>query len=196
MRVAVVAGPGRTALLQELAEDGSGYAAPTLVNDFPAAVAAYERAGPGRGDRAPREPVPREPVPREPVPREPVPREPVRWVWADTSAVYPSLLRAGVQVDRCHDVALTGALLLARDGQQARSGNRSYPAARPGARSCRAGDPVRAGRTGIRRRPRGAHRPGRRAHGADAADRPWTRIRAGSGCWPRPNRPGAWPPRR
>jgi len=47
VRVAVVAGPGRTALLQELAEDGSGYAAPTLVNDFPAAVADYERAGPG-----------------------------------------------------------------------------------------------------------------------------------------------------
>ena len=47
MRVAVAAGPGRTALLQELAEDGSGYAAPALVNDFPAAVAEYERARPG-----------------------------------------------------------------------------------------------------------------------------------------------------
>ncbi len=67
----------------------------------------------------PEEPVPLEPVPRERVPRGPVPREPVRWVWADTSAVYPSLLRAGVRVDRCHDVALTAALLLARDGQQA-----------------------------------------------------------------------------
>jgi len=116
VRVAVVAGPGRTALLQELAEDGSGYAAPTLVNDFPAAVADYERAGSARGGTAPNEPVPDEPMPNEPVPGK---REPVRWVWADTSEVYPSLLRAGVRVDRCHDIALTGALLLARGGQPA-----------------------------------------------------------------------------
>ena len=67
MRVAVAAGPGRTALLQELAEDGSGYAAPALVNDLPAAVAEYERTRPGG--------------------------EQVRWVWADTSAIYPSLLQ-------------------------------------------------------------------------------------------------------
>ena len=71
VRVAVTAGPGRTALLQELAEDGSGHAAPTLVNDFPAAVADDERAGLERG-------------------------ETVRWVWADTSTAYPSLLRARV----------------------------------------------------------------------------------------------------
>ena len=90
MRVAVAAGPGRTALLQELAEDGSGYAAPALVNDFPAAVAEYERARPGG--------------------------EHVRWVWADTSAIYPSLLHGGVRVDRCHDAALTEALLRAREG--------------------------------------------------------------------------------
>jgi len=90
VRVAVAAGPGRTALLQELAEDGSGYAAPALVNDFPAAVAEYERARPGD--------------------------EHVRWVWADTSAIYPSLLHGGVRVDRCHDATLTEALLRAREG--------------------------------------------------------------------------------
>ena len=90
MRVAVAAGPGRTALLQELAEDGSGYAAPALVNDFPAAVAEYELARPGD--------------------------EHVRWVWADTSAIYPSLLHGGVRVDRCHDATLTEALLRAREG--------------------------------------------------------------------------------
>jgi hypothetical protein len=90
VRVAVAAGPGRTALVQELAEDGTGYAAPALVNDLPAAVAEYERARPGG--------------------------EHVRWVWADTSAIYPSLLRAGVRVDRCHDAALTEALLRAREG--------------------------------------------------------------------------------
>jgi len=90
VRVAVAAGPGRTALVQELAEDGSGYAVPALVNDFPAAVAEYERTRPGG--------------------------EHVRWVWADTSVIYPSLLRAGVRVDRCHDAALTEALLRAREG--------------------------------------------------------------------------------
>ncbi len=88
MRVAVATGPGRTALLQELAEDGTGYAAPILVNDFPAAVADYERAGPERG-------------------------ESVRWVWADTSTAYPPLLRSGVRVDRCHDISLTELLLRA-----------------------------------------------------------------------------------
>lgn len=38
--------------------------------------------------------------------------EPPRWVWADTEDVYPDLVRAGVRVARCHDVALTEALLL------------------------------------------------------------------------------------
>src|ERR1039457_5252235 len=102
MRVAVTAGPGRTALLQEVAQDGSGYAAPTLVNDFAAAVADYERAGPERGG--------------------PERGGTVRWVWADTSASYPSLLRAGVRVDRCHDIALTEALLLARGDEPAGAG--------------------------------------------------------------------------
>jgi len=98
VRVAVVAGPGRTALLQELAEDGSAYAAPTLVNDLPAAVAEHERAGPEHGGS-------------------------VRWVWADTSTAYPLLLRAGVRVDRCHDVALIEALLLARGEAPAGAGS-------------------------------------------------------------------------
>jgi DNA polymerase-1 len=88
VRVAVATGPGRTALLQELAEDGSGYAAPILVNDFPAAVADYERAGPERG-------------------------ETVRWVWSDTFTAYPPLLSSGVRVDRCHDITLIEALLRA-----------------------------------------------------------------------------------
>jgi hypothetical protein len=129
VRVAVVAGPGRTALLQELAEDGTGYAAPTLVNDLPAAVADYERAGPDRGgtERG-------EPVPGEPVPGEPGPGAPVRWVWADTSTIYPSLLRSGVRVDRCHDIALTEALLRASGGTTPPSAQHPAvvrPAARP-----------------------------------------------------------------
>ncbi|HEY0357512.1 MAG TPA: bifunctional 3'-5' exonuclease/DNA polymerase [Mycobacteriales bacterium] len=40
----------------------------------------------------------------------------VRWVWPDTSAAYPALVRAGVRVERCHDLALTEALLLGYDG--------------------------------------------------------------------------------
>jgi DNA polymerase family A len=132
VRVAVVAGPGRTALLQELAEDGTGYAAPTLVNDLPAAVADYERAGPDRSgaERG------------EPVPGEPVPGKPVRWVWADTSTIYPSLLRSGVRVDRCHDVALTGALLRASGGTTPLSVQ--HPAVVPPAAR-----PLRTGQAGL-----------------------------------------------
>lgn len=40
-----------------------------------------------------------------------------RWVWADTSAVYPKLLADGVRVSRCHDLALTEALLLGHEGR-------------------------------------------------------------------------------
>ena len=55
---------------------------PELVTDLAAAVAAREAA------------------------------EHPRWVWAAAAAVYPALLRAGVRVDRCHDLELTEALLL------------------------------------------------------------------------------------
>ncbi len=41
----------------------------------------------------------------------------MRWIWPSTAAVAPVLLRAGVRVARCHDVALTEALLLSRDGR-------------------------------------------------------------------------------
>lgn len=40
-----------------------------------------------------------------------------RWVWPDTAAVYPSVLRAGLRVERCHDLALTDALLRTRAGR-------------------------------------------------------------------------------
>jgi DNA polymerase-1 len=89
MRVAVAAGPGRTALLQELADDGTDHGRAVMVNDLPAVVAGYERASA------------------------------VRWVWADTPGSYPPLLRAGLRVDRCHDVTLIEALLRARDGSPA-----------------------------------------------------------------------------
>ncbi|MFE3292937.1 bifunctional 3'-5' exonuclease/DNA polymerase [Rhodococcus sp. NPDC059234] len=40
-----------------------------------------------------------------------------RWVWPDTAGAYPAVLRAGLRVQRCHDLALTSALLRARDGE-------------------------------------------------------------------------------
>ncbi len=38
-------------------------------------------------------------------------------MWSSASDHYPDLLRAGIRVGRCHDVALTERLLLARDGR-------------------------------------------------------------------------------
>jgi DNA polymerase family A len=43
----------------------------------------------------------------------------VRWVWPSATRIYPSLLRAGVRVARCHDTGLTEALLAGRDGPAA-----------------------------------------------------------------------------
>jgi DNA polymerase-1 len=73
--------------MSECAEDGTGHGPIVKHDDLAAAMAERERAGD------------------------------VRWVWAACGDVYPALLRAGVPVRRCHDVALTEALLLARDGQ-------------------------------------------------------------------------------
>ena len=39
-----------------------------------------------------------------------------RWIWADSARVYPELLRAGVRVERCHDVVLVDEILAAREG--------------------------------------------------------------------------------
>ncbi|MEV4490483.1 bifunctional 3'-5' exonuclease/DNA polymerase [Micromonospora coxensis] len=40
-----------------------------------------------------------------------------RWVWASGASAYPALLRAGVRLERCHDVELTEALLLGHAGR-------------------------------------------------------------------------------
>jgi DNA polymerase I len=61
-----------------------------VATDLPAAVAGYERSA-GNGG--------------------------VRWVWPCGAEVYPALLRAGVRVGRCHDVALAERLLLGREGR-------------------------------------------------------------------------------
>lgn len=39
-----------------------------------------------------------------------------RWVWADTATSYPPLLRAGVRVERCHDLRLCRSILRAARG--------------------------------------------------------------------------------
>src|SRR5215467_14292367 len=87
MRIAVVGGLEGGCLMSESAEDGTGHGRIVMHHDLAAAVAERERAGD------------------------------VRWVWAACAGVYPALLRAGVRVQRCHDVSLTEALLLARDGR-------------------------------------------------------------------------------
>jgi DNA polymerase family A len=92
VRVAVVAGTSGSALLCELAADGSPRDGPVPADDFSVAVAGYERSGP------------------------------VRWVWASGARLYPSLLQAGVRVARCHDVELTDRLLASRDGSAAGPG--------------------------------------------------------------------------
>ena len=39
----------------------------------------------------------------------------VRWIWADTTAIYPRMLSAGVRVGRCHDLRLCHAILAGHD---------------------------------------------------------------------------------
>jgi DNA polymerase-1 len=60
-----------------------------MASDLPAAVAGYERSAGGD----------------------------VRWVWSSGAENYPALLRAGVRIARCHDIALAERLLLAREGR-------------------------------------------------------------------------------
>jgi DNA polymerase-1 len=92
MRIAVTmdaAEPGDLGLsgwIQVLADDGAPAEPPQRADDLAATVAERERTD------AP------------------------RWVWAATESDYPRLLRAGVRVERCHDIALTESILLGRTG--------------------------------------------------------------------------------
>ncbi|MFI6825381.1 bifunctional 3'-5' exonuclease/DNA polymerase [Micromonospora sp. NPDC050187] len=83
----MVAGEGGAGVLCPLRPDGRPIGPPEPVTDLAAAVATRERA-----DRP-------------------------RWVWASGATIYPALLRAGVRVERCHDVELTEALLLGHAGR-------------------------------------------------------------------------------
>ncbi|WP_442934707.1 bifunctional 3'-5' exonuclease/DNA polymerase [Micromonospora sp. CPCC 205739] len=87
MLVAVVADERGGGVLQPLDAQGRPAGAAEAVVDLAAAVAAREAA------------------------------DHPRWVWASGVALYPALLRAGVRVERCHDVELTEALLLGHAGR-------------------------------------------------------------------------------
>ncbi|MEV2238010.1 bifunctional 3'-5' exonuclease/DNA polymerase [Micromonospora sp. NPDC049891] len=85
--VAVVSDERGGGVLQPLDPAGAPLGGPEPVVDLPAAVAAREHT------------------------------DQPRWVWASGAALYPALLRAGVTVQRCHDVELTEALLLGYAGR-------------------------------------------------------------------------------
>ncbi|MEO3743147.1 bifunctional 3'-5' exonuclease/DNA polymerase [Plantactinospora sp. B5E13] len=90
MLVAVVAdgdGDGGGGTLRPLHPDGRPAGPVERVTDLVAAIAERER------------------------------RDQPRWLWASTAGCYPGLLRAGVRVERCHDVELTEALLLGHAGR-------------------------------------------------------------------------------
>lgn len=74
-------------MLQELSDEGRPLGAVVRVGDLAEAVRGREAAA------AP------------------------RWIWADGSLLYPDLLERSVRVARCHDLALTEALLLAYEGR-------------------------------------------------------------------------------
>jgi DNA polymerase-1 len=105
VRIAVVPGGGTVGVLARLRDDGTADGNPQHVPDLAAAVASAERAGP------------------------------VRWIWRSTQLVYPALLRAAVRVARCHDIALTGALLAARDGPAGEPPGAAGQAPEPAARA-------------------------------------------------------------
>ncbi|MFZ2530318.1 MAG: bifunctional 3'-5' exonuclease/DNA polymerase [Rhodococcus sp. (in: high G+C Gram-positive bacteria)] len=54
-----------------------------------------------------------------------------RWIWSNTATVYPLLLRAGVRVQRCHDLATTRAILGMRAGRPPAPADEQFDA-RPG----------------------------------------------------------------
>ena len=90
MLVAVVSDDGSwhgSGRWQAVHPDGRPAGEPVRVVDLPAAIAAREAA------------------------------EHPRWLWAATTEGYPTLLRAGVRVRRCHDIELTEALLLGHAGR-------------------------------------------------------------------------------
>ncbi|MFG2039153.1 bifunctional 3'-5' exonuclease/DNA polymerase [Dactylosporangium sp. NPDC048998] len=77
---------GAGGLLRPLADDGTPAGPERHVTDLAGAVAEVES------------------------------RDRPRWLWASTADIYPRLVRAGVRVERCHDLELAEALLLGAEG--------------------------------------------------------------------------------
>jgi DNA polymerase-1 len=77
---------GAGGLLRPLADDGTPAGPEQQVPDLAAAIARLEAS-----DRP-------------------------RWLWASTADIYPRLVRAGLRVERCHDLELAEALLLGAEG--------------------------------------------------------------------------------
>lgn len=69
-----------------------------------------------------------------------------RWVVPSVEALYPDLLRAGVRLDRCHDLALTEGILLAFEEQPGRPRNLAAAWARLRGLSAEPDDPRPAAR--------------------------------------------------
>lgn len=112
MLVAVTAGAGGSGSLRPLHGDGRPAGPVEHLPDLAGGVATRtgtsDAAGPG-GDAGPAANT----GPAANAGTGPA----VRWLWAATGAIYPALLRAGVRVERCHDVELTEALLLGYAGR-------------------------------------------------------------------------------
>jgi len=114
VRVAVVPGPRQSGLLCWLREDGSPDGDVVKVPDLVAAIRDHEQNGGAR------------------------------WVWPSSAGPYQRLLRGGVCVARCHDVALADALILGRDAALGAAPDEQDDAARALLRACRAADAAEA----------------------------------------------------
>jgi DNA polymerase I len=115
VRVAVVPDASGGAALCELAADGARAGEPVAVTDLAEVVARYERSA----------------------------DDSLRWVWSRTADHYPALLRAGLRIGRCHDVADAERLLLGREGRA-----EEPVAAGPGPGGTGPGSPAGAGGPG------------------------------------------------
>ncbi|HEY3732394.1 MAG TPA: bifunctional 3'-5' exonuclease/DNA polymerase [Streptosporangiaceae bacterium] len=87
MPIAIGPGGDGCLLMRDLSLDGSATVCTVRENDLVTSIESLERSGR------------------------------VRWVWATAAGCYPELLRNGLRLARCHDVALVEAVLLGRDGR-------------------------------------------------------------------------------
>lgn len=97
-----------------LLTDDDGHEELVPIDELPHAVAAREHSGRPRA------------LPSH--------ADPPRWVWSDTAHWYPGLLRAGVRVERCHDLRLVDAILAGVDGRSTEPALRRAPESPPAPR--------------------------------------------------------------